>query len=85
MGVFINSGNGFQPVRVAEKIDFEPVENVSNLEPSNKGELDIQVTKADDDFEFIKSLVPDKEETRKRPTLYCRRPLGELKTASGKL
>lgn len=66
MGVFINSGNGYQPVKVAEKIDFEPMENVSNLEPSNKGELNIQVTEADDDFEFIKSLIPDEEETRKK-------------------
>ena len=66
MGVFINSGNGYQPVKGAEKIDFEPVENVSNLEPSNKGELNIQVTEADDDFEFVKSLIPDKEETRKK-------------------
>lgn len=85
MGVFINSGNGYQSVKVAEKIDFEPVENVSNLEPSNKGELNIQVTEADDDFEFIKRLFLMKRKLGKRPILYCRRPLGELKTASGKL
>ena len=85
IGVFINSGNGYQPVKVAEKIDFEPVENVSNLEPSNKGELNIQVTEADDDFEFIKRLFLMKRKLGKRPILYCRRPLGELKTASGKL
>lgn len=85
MGVFINSGNGYQPVKVAEKIDFEPVENVSNLEPSNKGELNIQVTKADDDFEFIKSLVPDEEETRKKVHSLLQAADGRIKDGERKI
>lgn len=85
MGVFINSGNGYQPVRVAEKIDFEPVENVSNLEPSNKGELNIQVTEADDDFEFVKSLIPDKEETRKKAHSLLQAAAGRIKDGERKI
>lgn len=85
MGVFINSGNGYQPVKVAEKIDFEPVENVSNLEPSNKGELNIQVTEADDDFEFIKTLIPDEEETRKKAHSLLQAAAGRIKDGERKI
>lgn len=84
MGVFINSGNGYQPVKVAEKIDFEPVENVSNLEPSNKGELNIQVTEADDDLDY-KTLIPDEEETRKKAHSLLQAAAGRIKDGERKI
>lgn len=86
MGVFINSGNGYQPVKVADKIDFvEPPKTGSNVKPANKAEMNIQLSKADDDFEFIKSLVPDEEEIRKKVHSLLQAAGGRIKDGERKI
>ena len=56
MNFYINNGNGYQPVKVADKIDFEPPKTGSNIKPLPIKELNFTVSCFNKDYEFFKKL-----------------------------
>lgn len=58
MNVFINNGNGYQPIKRADKMDIEikPPETGSNVEPAPAKSVNVKIDKADADFDFFNNL-----------------------------
>lgn len=58
MNIFINNGNGYQPIKRADKMDIEikPPETGSNVEPAPAKSVDVKIDKADADFDFFNNL-----------------------------
>lgn len=55
MNCFINNGNGYQPIKRADKMDIEikPPETGSNVEPAPAKSVNVKIDKADADFDFF--------------------------------
>lgn len=67
MKFFINNGNGYQPIKRADKMDIEikPPETGSNVEPAPAKSVNVKIDKADADFDFFHNLShPGMEKAR---------------------
>lgn len=67
MNFFINNGNGYQPIKRADKMDIEikPPETGSNVEPVPAKSVNVKIDKADADFDFFHNLShPGMEKAR---------------------
>lgn len=49
---YINNGNGYQPVKVSNKLDVIPPNTGSNVKPAKPMELHLEISCSDDFFKF---------------------------------
>ena len=58
MDVFINIGNGYQPLKVSDRLDAEiiPPKTGSNVQPAPAKSVNVKIDKADADFDFFNNL-----------------------------
>ena len=58
MNCFINNGNGYQPVKVVDKLDIEikPPKTGSNVKPAPAKSVNVTIDSANTDFSFIQEL-----------------------------
>jgi len=67
MNVFINIGNGYQPLKVSDRLDAEiiPPKTGSNVKPAPAKSVNVKIDKADADFDFFYNLShPGMEKAR---------------------
>ncbi len=53
---YINNGNGYQPVKVSNKLNIVPPNTSSNVKPAKPMELHLKISCPDDFFKFAEEL-----------------------------